>query len=144
MRHLNQLGQWSHWSDPIEFRATADVSPYRDLVITELMYHPAELTEAEALLGYEESDFEYIELWNRGSTPIDLAPLRFTKGIEFDLKLLENTIIESGQRIVLARNAEALALRYPEITVSGSWGADQLSNWGGAAEAFVWWRRASH
>ncbi len=130
VRHLNQLGQWSHWSDPIEFRAAADVSPYRHLVISELMYHPSELTESEAALGYEESDFEYIELWNQGTESIDLALLRFTKGIDFDLNQLEDTILEGDARLVLARNAEAFGLRYPGIAVAGSWGADQLSNGG--------------
>ena len=131
VRLKNQLGQWSHWSDAIEFRATADVSPYEDLVISEVMYHPLDVTENEAAQGFEESDFEYIELWNRGNTIIDLANLRFTKGIDFDLQELTNTTLGIGDRLILARNAAAFALRYGnDISVGGSWGADRLSNSG--------------
>lgn len=131
VRLKNQLGHWSHWSDAIEFRATADVSAYNGLVISELMYHPLDVTEDEAAQGFEESDFEYIELWNRGNTIIDLANLRFTKGIDFDLKTLEITVLGIGDRLILARNADAFALRYgADITVGGSWGADRLSNSG--------------
>ena len=131
VRHKNQLGQWSHWSGPIEFRATADVSAYDDLVLSELMYHPADVTEEEAAHGFEESDFEYIELWNRGATAIDLEPLRFTKGVDLDLNTLQLTVLAAGERLILARKAEAFAFRYgADLAVAGSWGDDQLSNGG--------------
>ncbi len=131
VRHQNQLGHWSHWSDPIEFMATADVSPYENLVISEIMYHPASVTAAEVAEGYEESDFEYVELWNRGETPIEVTSLRFTKGIDFDLGDLADTVMEGGERWVLARTPAAFALRYgEEIAVAGGWGTDRLSNGG--------------
>ncbi|MDC0504095.1 lamin tail domain-containing protein [Verrucomicrobiales bacterium] len=131
VRLKNQLGQWSHWSDAIEFRATADISPYEGLVISEVMYHPLDVTENEAAQDFEESDFEYIELWNSGNTIIDLANLRFTKGINFDLKDLENTALGVGDRLILTRNAAAFALRYGnDISAGRSWGPDRLSNSG--------------
>lgn len=131
VRHRNQLGQWSHWSDPIEFQASADVTPYQDLVISEIMYHPAAVTESEAVLGYEESDFEYIELWNTGSAPIDLQYLRFTKGIDFDLVNLASTVMPPGARWLLVRHRQAFAERYgADLPIAGEWGQDRLSNGG--------------
>ncbi|MGY8690214.1 MAG: hypothetical protein ACKVHP_21060, partial [Verrucomicrobiales bacterium] len=131
VRLKNQLGQWSHWSEAIEFRATADVAAYAGLMISELMYHPQDVTAEEASQGYVESDFEYLELWNRGGSTIDLTNLRFTKGIDFDLNMLETAELGAGDRVILVRNAAAFAQRYGvEITIGGSWGTDQLSNRG--------------
>ena len=127
VRQLADSGVWSHWSLPIEFQPSADISAYGSLVVSELMYHPSEVNETEQAAGYEESDFEFIELWNRGIESIDLSPLRFTKGINMAL----SGGIAGGERLVLARNALAFGVRYGnDVAVAGEWGADQLSNAG--------------
>ena len=46
------------------------VSP---LVSDEIMYDPAQPTVAEAAAGYVDNDFEYVELYNRSSSPVTLS-----------------------------------------------------------------------
>lgn len=123
VRMENQLGHWSHWSEPVEFVAgEPEVGGFREnLVITEVMYHPAPLTEEESAAGFEEADFEFIELHHRGTGVVDLTNLRFTKGIDFDFP--QSTVLAPGGYLVVARNAEAFMLRYGgDIEVAGSWG----------------------
>ena len=51
VRHQDNTGRWSHWSEPVEFVAgAADVSVWQDnLVISEIMYHPPEPVGAAEL-----------------------------------------------------------------------------------------------
>ena len=46
------------------------VSP---LVTDEIMYDPTQPTAAEAAAGYVDNDFEYVELYNRSSSPVTLS-----------------------------------------------------------------------
>ena len=87
VRHQDSSGRWSHWSAAVEFTTTLpDLSDYlAGLVITEVMYHPTDPTPAEIAAGFDDDDlFEYLELKNVGSSPLDLSDVRFTKGIDFD------------------------------------------------------------
>ncbi len=129
VRLRNELGYWSHWSAPIEFQAKADVAPFADLILTEIMYHPAPVSADEANAGFEEADFEFLELWNAGDTIIDLQPLRFTKGIDFDFNTLVETMLAPGERWIIARQEDAFEMRYG-FAPSASWGEDRLSNGG--------------
>jgi hypothetical protein len=83
------------------------------LVISEIMYHPE-----PAPLGSTNtaSDYEYIELLNRGTSTLNLVGARFTSGIDF-LFTPSSAVTElgPGQRLVLARNAGALTDRYPGV-----------------------------
>ncbi|MEN6428024.1 MAG: CotH kinase family protein, partial [Phycisphaerales bacterium] len=55
------------------------------LAISELHYHPCDPTPAEQAAGFgDENDFEFVELVNPGTSPLDLAGVRFVEGIEFD------------------------------------------------------------
>ena len=63
------------------------------------------------------SDFEFIELENIGSKPINLAGARFTKGIRFDFP---NIIIQPGEFIILVQNLDQFQARYGnELNVAG-------------------------
>jgi len=56
-----------------------------DLVLTELHYHPAHPTVAEQAAGFRNADdFEFVELFNAGTTTYDLEGVRFVAGIQFD------------------------------------------------------------
>ncbi len=128
VRHRNQLGGWSHWSEPITFIAgEPDLTPYQDLVISELMYHPGVTSTEERAAGYRRNDFEYVELYNRGNQAIDLSPLRFTKGVEFDFN---KGVLEPGEMILVVAHPEAMAFRHGEgLPVAGAY-EGRLANGG--------------
>ena len=130
-RMMNDAGYWGSWSEPIQFVTTApDLSNYKaGLVITEIMYHPAEATAEEVAAGYETENFEYVELANVGSVPLDLKDIRFTKGIDYDFENAAATTLAPGAVVVLAHNQAAFAARYGDTaTVVGEYGAEDGSN----------------
>ena len=133
VRHLGSSGQWSNWSDPLEFIASEpDVNPYKEgLVITEIMYNPQDASASEKELGFSTSDFEFIELKNAGDITLDLTNIRFTKGIDFDFVNGNLNSLSPGQIIVLARNINAFSLRYGNSDfVVGEYAPNNLSNGG--------------
>lgn len=135
VRHRDDTGRWSHWSDPVEFTATLpDISPYlENLVISEIMYHPVDPTPDEIAAGFDDDDlFEYLELKNVGSSSLDLRDLRFTKGVDFDFIDGSQTTLAPGEIILVVRNRPAFEFRYgADLPVIGEWDPnDRLSNSG--------------
>ncbi|MEM7387993.1 MAG: CotH kinase family protein, partial [Verrucomicrobiota bacterium] len=131
-RMKNASGYFGDWSDPVQFTAgETDITPYEEnLIITELFYEPAPETAEERALGYEASDFEFIELWNAGSTALDLAPVRFTKGIDFDFAAGAIAVLEPGAYVVVVRNEVAFKSRYGDgLPIAGEY-SGRLSNGG--------------
>ncbi len=86
VRHKDTTGRWSFWSAPVTFVAgTPDVSTYSAaLVVSEINYNPAPVTQAEFDAGYSSDDFEWVEVKNISAQPVDMTGVRFTKGIDFD------------------------------------------------------------
>jgi len=131
VRHKDTTGRWSHWSAPIQF--TCSASNYvqvlhENLMVTEFMYHPAPPTG-----GYLEADYEFIELQNVSpSLTLNLANVRFTKGIDFDFAGSAVTTLAPGARVLVVKNAAAFAQRHGAgQPIAGSWDpADSLSNSG--------------
>lgn len=74
-----------------------------DVVISEVMYHPIT----------DDSDDEYLELFNRTPDPIRLAGWRFTDGIEFTFPA--HAVVPGSGYLVVARNAARLIERYPGL-----------------------------
>ena len=75
VRHQDTTGRWSPWSDPLEFTAgIPDLTLFRSsLVVTEIMYHPADPTPAEIAAGYlDDNDFEFIEIRNVSDSTVSL------------------------------------------------------------------------
>jgi hypothetical protein len=133
VRHQDATGRWSHWSDPVEFTTTLpDISNYLEsLVITEVMYHPTDPTPAEIAAGFDNDDlFEYLELKNVGTTPLDLSDIRFTKGIDFDFINAAQTTLNPGQVILVVHSIPAFEMRYgSNHLIAGAWDpTDKLSN----------------
>ena len=90
------------------------------LRITELNYHPTDPTPAEkvAISSVAADDFEYIELLNTGTSPLDLAGARFTKGVEYTFPA--GTSLAAGARLLVVANAPAFQLRYGNaVTITG-------------------------
>ena len=135
VRHIDDTGRASHWSEPIEFTAgLPDVSLWQqNLMITEIMYHPLDANPGEIAAGYSTSDFEYIELKNiSDSLALDLTDLRFTKGVDFDFAGSAVTSLAPGAYVIIVRNVAAFELRYSTgLPVAGEWEAeDKLDNGG--------------
>jgi hypothetical protein len=121
VRHFDNTGRGSHWSDPIEFiGGDPDVTPFQEgLVISEIMYHPA----GDELL-------EFIELQNVGATELNLTGVRFTKGVDFDFP--EGTTIAPGAYLLVVADLPTFEARYGQgLPIAGQWEAgDRLSNGG--------------
>jgi hypothetical protein len=133
VRHWDITGRASSWSPPHEFAAEAPIAGAAlqdSLVISEIMYHPSPASEAEAAAGFDESDFEFIELWNRGAMALDLTDVRFTKGIDFEFPI--GTSIASHTYALLVSNSAAMEARYGgDLPILGEWPARfSLSNGG--------------
>lgn len=121
VRHADNTGRWSHWSDPLEFVATEPAVAVfqQNLVITEIMYNPP-----------GGSDYEFIELKNVGATSLDLTDVRFTKGIDYDFP--DQTMINPGEHLLVVRDQAAFESRYGTgLPIAGEWTpGDKLSNGG--------------
>ncbi len=75
-----------------------------NLKVTEIHYHPL---DSETINGRE---FEFIELKNTGTTPLNLTSAVFTNGIDYTFPA--GTLLEPDQFVVLASNRQAFKDRY--------------------------------
>jgi hypothetical protein len=88
------------------------------IVMTEIMYAPVS----------DHRQGEFIELYNRGPFAVNLGGWELTSGVDFIIPA--GTVINPGQRIVIAQDAAYLSSVYPGITgVIGNFGGT-LSNGG--------------
>jgi len=100
------------------------------LRITEINYNPADLTDAElSTFGtLNNDDFEFIELQNIGSTPLQLLGTQFTDGVEFVFPTVE---LQPGERGLVVKDTTAFARRYGTgLNVLGQFTSGGLSNGG--------------
>lgn len=75
----------------------------RDIVINEIMYHP--------LSG--SNDDEYVELYNRGLSAMDLSGWRLMEGISYTIP--DGVMIPSNGYLVIAANTSRLLTNYPAL-----------------------------
>src|ERR1041385_1849974 len=71
-----------------------------DVVINEIMYHPPE----------SRANLQYIELFNRGGSTVDLSDWSFTKGVQF--KFPKGTRLAAGGYLVVCRDKTAFTAFY--------------------------------
>jgi len=107
-RMKDTSGRWSHWSDPNQFVAGEPVSAYilENLRITEVMYNPADGP------GYDNDDFEFIELKNTGPQTLDLTYVSFADGITFDFNDSDVTSLDAFDFVLVVRDQAAFESRY--------------------------------
>lgn len=128
-------GTWSAMNQA--FFSIAEPAAPTDIVISEVNYHPTDPTAAELAVdpSFDQDDFEFIEILNIGSGAVDLGEAAFVllpignelEGVEFTFP--QGTLINPGQRLVIAANASAFATRYPGVAISGDY-SSRLSNTG--------------
>jgi hypothetical protein len=96
--------------------ALASLTGQSQVVINEIMYHPASENVAE----------EYIELRNLASTNVNLGGWRVTRGVDFTFP--SNTVLQANGYLVVAANRQVFTNKYPGVlNVVGNW-AGILSN----------------
>ena len=123
LKMMDTTNRWSHWSDPIEFTTVGPVArlPHEDsLRISEFMYNP---------LGGR--DFEFVEIFNKGSSTLDLRTLRFVRGIEFSFADGDVDQLFPGEYAVIVSNLKAFSARYETdgILIAGEYSGN-LDNGG--------------
>jgi len=119
----------AQWSPLNKASFYIEIAP--DIRITEIMYNPADPSQAEIDLGFTNNDdFEWIEIKNTSTTrSLPLLDLRFTDAITYTFS---NVNVAPGGFVVLASNPDAFNARYTSFTgtVIGPYDAGALNNSG--------------
>ncbi|MDB4726567.1 lamin tail domain-containing protein [bacterium] len=76
---------------------------------------------------YTKGDEEWLELYNRGGNTIDLSSWEINGGISYNFPV--GTMLASGEYLVVAKDASALAQKHPGITIVGDF-SGSLGNGG--------------
>lgn len=118
-------------TDTITITSTLPAPVPRDsLRITELHYNPADPVGGEAAASSDNDDFEFIELRNIGTQPLDITGCAFTAGVDYIFPA--TTTLAAGEYIHVVRHVAAFRARYGNgPRVAGAYGpADGLVNSG--------------
>ncbi len=108
-RVLARITDGDEWSAAAD--ATFLLPDTLPVLVSELHYHPADPSNEEQLLGHTGSnDFEYLELHNPGSTPLDLSDYQFTSGIT--LTLPEGSVLPAGTSAVVVGDSSCFIQRH--------------------------------
>lgn len=87
----------------VALRATAG-----DVIINEINYQPKSGRPSE----------EWIEIYHRGTTVLNLAGWRFTRGVEFEFP---SRLLNPGEYLVVCADTNAFAKLYPGVATLGNW-----------------------
>ncbi|MFC1757981.1 chitobiase/beta-hexosaminidase C-terminal domain-containing protein [Planctomycetota bacterium] len=136
-RIRNEDGTWSPLQEASFFPATATDSV--SLRISEINYHPGNVTANEKSQGFGDSDdFEFVEIVNVSSQAISLYNVSLAQesvggnieGIGFDFREGQIFDLAPSERVVVVEDADAFYARYgSDIPVAGEW-SGRLSNGG--------------
>ena len=103
------------WSAPV----TGDFVISNGLVVSEIQYNPHGASSSQGELVTDDDDFEYIELSNTGSAPIELDGIQFVQvpvGFEDGMEGIEFTFaaqtLSPDEQIVVVKNRAAFQSRY--------------------------------
>lgn len=136
VRVLNANEPDEFWTVMVEAEFT--VASLSHLRISEVNYHPAEATQAEATAlgvgdpGNVNPFFEFIELVNTSdSDTIEITDVQLVQkgdeGVTFSFA--DMTTLAPGQRILVVENEDTFEARYGTgLNVAGAWGGGRLSN----------------
>ncbi len=94
------------WSAPT---AATFYTSLPTLVITELMYHPADPPPDSA---YDADDFEFVEILNAGSETISISGVRLGGGVQFTTPPTGDPVLAPGEYALVVKNIQAFASRY--------------------------------
>ena len=114
-RSPDGLGRWMR-PTAASFGASNVVAINRDIVINEIMYEAAPSYPSNNYVGSEE---EWVELFNRGTNPVNLAGWSLDHGVRYDFPT--NTVLAPGAYLVVARDAAAMQAAHPGVIVLGNY-----------------------
>ncbi len=110
------MGRWPDGASefyPLQTRtpATGNSSiKIRDIVINEIMYHP---------ISGNDND-QYVELYNKGDSAINVSGWRFVSGIDYTLPT--NTVIAANGYLVVAKSVTNLLAHYGNLNTNNTLG----------------------
>lgn len=123
----------SDWSAPTsaQFFVNTDLASSENLTLTEIHYHPAAPSPGELAPGDPDPDhYEFLELLNKGTRPIDLSGVRIADGVNFDFATASVQHLDPGARVVIVARKESFEKRHgTSIPIAGEY-TGQLSNGG--------------
>ncbi len=108
-------------TDTIRVTNTIPNPVAESLRITEINYNPAapSADEMSQLAGVDDDDFEFVEVRNVGTEPINLLGVEFVDGIEFTFADVE---LAAGARTAVVKDTLAFQLRYgTAVDVAGQY-----------------------
>ena len=99
------------WSAPITHDFVVDTG---ELTVTEIHYNPAGPTadELAAIPGVGDDAFEFIEILNTGTQPMDLTGVELTEGVTFDFIRGDISSLAAGEYVLAVADQAAFELRY--------------------------------
>src|SRR5690606_8645292 len=62
---------------------------------------------------FAENDEEWIELYNRGTEPVDLTGWSFSDGVQFDFPV--GLVLQPNSYVVVSNDAAALKQKHPDV-----------------------------
>ena len=131
----DNTGRCSHWSDLCQFVVGEPISSgtLDYLRITELMYNPPDEP------GYDNDDFEFIELKNTGPNTLDLTYVYFTNGVGFNFADSDVISLGPNEFVLVVSDINAFRLRYGSgLNVAGQY-IGRLDNGGESIELTDMW-----
>ncbi len=83
------------------------------IVVTEIMYNPG----PGPLTDPDSEELEFVELYNRGDSPMDLSAWYFANGIDFTFP--EGVVLDAGAYLVVAKNPARIQAEHGISNVIG-------------------------
>ena len=120
IRALDYFGDEIH-NDSITVTAPPNATVSTDnLRISEIHYNPADPSGSEIAAGYDNDDFEFIEIYNPSTTgAINLNGVQLADGVQYNFG---NVNLPAGERALVVRDANAFEDRYgTSVTVLGEY-----------------------
>ena len=110
-------GEWLHPSEPTP-GASNRFALHNEIVINEIMYSHKPRPSVNGLPARPNPE-EWIELFNRGTNTVDLTGWALQGGVSYVFP--SGQALSPGAYLVVARDAVALRVAYPAITVLGDY-----------------------
>lgn len=105
-------GVWSALNEAI-FSVGTVAPASGNLIISKIMWKPAPPTEADELAGFsDDSEFEFLELYNPSANPVDLTGIQIDHGLDIAPMATGPEDLAPGGRAVLVGKPSAFLHRY--------------------------------